>query len=139
MNKEEWFEVKDLEGFVNSTRALVYNNFGSWQSKEEEDIVNGMVDKPSNKEEFDQLLSQEESLVIIRPLLKKQKNKITKKIRYIVSDSTFYNILEQLNDRLVSNIISSLVKKGLVESAYDSEIDDWVFWVNKNNEQPNTD
>ena len=139
MNKEEWFEVKDLEGFVNSTRALVYNNFGSWQSKEEEDIVNGMVDKPSNKEEFDQLLGQEESLVIIRPLLKKQKNKITKKIRYIVSDSTFYNILEQLNDRLVSNIISSLVKKGLVESAYDSEIDDWVFWVNKNNEQPNTD
>ena len=78
-------------------------------------------------------------MVIVRSLLKKQRHKTTKEVRYLISDSLFYDILQQLNDRLVSNTMASLVQKGLVESAYDSDIDDFVFWVNKNNEKPETD
>ena len=139
MSDEEWFAVKDVDRLVTSARTIVYNNFGDWESKDEQDIVDSMVIKPDNKDEFDQLLTQEESTVIVQSLLKKQRHKTTKEIRYVISDSLFYDILQQLNDRLVSNTISSLVQKGLVETAYDSEIDDFVFWVDKNKEQPETD
>ena len=139
MSDKEWFAVKDVDGLVTSARTLVYNNFGDWKSKDEQDIVDSMILKPDNEDEFDQLLTQEESMVIVQSLLKRQRHKTTKKVRYLISDSLFYDILQQLNDRLVSNTISSLVQKGLVETAYDSEIDDFVFWVDKNKEQPETD
>ena len=139
MSDKEWFAVKDVDGLVTSARTLVYNNFGDWKSKDEQDIVDSMILKPDNEDEFDQLLTQEESKVIVQSVLKKQRHKTTKEIRYVISDSLFYDILQQLNDRLVSNTISSLVQKGLVETAYDSEIDDFVFWVDKNKEQPETD
>jgi hypothetical protein len=139
MSDKEWFAVKDVDGLVTSARTLVYNNFGDWKSKDEQDIVDSMILKPDNEDEFDQLLTQEESMVIVQSLLKRQRHKTTKEVRYLISDSLFYDILQQLNDRLVSNTISSLVQKGLVETAYDSEIDDFVFWVDKNKEQPETD
>lgn len=139
MSDEEWFAVKDVDGLVTSARTIVYNNFGDWESKDEQDIVDSIVIKPDNKDEFDQLLTQEESTVIVQSLLKKQRNKTTKEIRYVISDSLFYDILQQLNDRLVSNTIASLVQKGLVESAYDGEIDDFIFWVKKDEELPETD
>ena len=139
MSDKEWFAVKDVDGLVTSARTLVYNNFGDWKSKYEQDIVDSMILKPDNEDEFDQLLTQEESMVIVQSLLKRQRHKTTKEVRYLISDSLFYDILQQLNDRLVSNTISSLVQKGLVETAYDSEIDDFVFWVDKNKEQPETD
>ena len=139
MSDKEWFAVKDVDGLVTSARTLVYNNFGDWKSKYEQDIVDSMILKPDNEDEFDQLLTQEESMVIVQSLLKRQRHKTTKEVRYLISYSLFYDILQQLNDRLVSNTISSLVQKGLVETAYDSEIDDFVFWVDKNKEQPETD
>jgi len=129
---DEWFVVKDLDGFVKSARTLVYNNFGDWD-KSEDDIVDSMITKPQDEKEFNQLLTQEESSVIVKNALKKQRNKTTNAVRYLVCDSLFYEILNQLNDRMVSNTIGSLVQKGLVESAYDDEIDDFVFWVNEKN------
>lgn len=139
MSDDEWFAVTDIDGLVTSARTLVYNNFGEWDSKDEDEIVDSMITKPDNQNEFDELLTQEESTIIVRSLLKKQRHKTTGEIRYLISDSSFYDILQQLNDRLVSNTIASLVHKGLVESAYDSEIDDFVFWVKKDEELPETD
>lgn len=129
---DQWFVVKDLNGFIQSARTLVYNNFGDWD-KSEDDIVDSMIAKPEDEAEFNQLLTQEESAVIVKNALKKQRNKTTNALRYLVCDSLFYEILNQLNDRMVSNTIGSLVQKGLVESAYDDEIDDFVFWVNEKN------
>ena len=142
MTDSDWYDVKDIDEFVKAARSIIYNNFGSWDKKQgnsEVDIIDDMITKPSDEEEFNQLLTQEESIVIIKPLFKKQKNKRTSKIRYLISDDIFLNMLQQLNDRMVSNTISSLVQKGLVESAYDDEIDDFVFWVDKDKEKPETD
>lgn len=138
MSDGEWFAVADIDGLVTSARTLVYNNFGKWD-QDEDTIVESMIEKPEDEEEFDQLLTQEESAVIVISLLKKQKHKKTKEIRYLISDETFYEILQQLNDRLVSNTLNSLVNKGFVESAYDEKIDDFVFWVSNDKEKPETD
>ena len=97
-----------------------------------------MLIKPEEKEEFDKLLSPEESKVIVTQILKKQKHKTTQKLRYLVSDDLFISIIQILNDRMVSNTLANLVSKGLVESAYDSELDDFIFWV-KDEEKPETD
>lgn len=138
-SEEEWFVVNNIDEFIESARTLVYNNFGDWD-KNENDIVESMSLKPNDEEEFNELLTTEESSVIVKNTLKKQRNKNTNDIRYLVSDSLFYDILQQLNDRMVSNTIGSLVQKGLIESAYDSELDDFVFWVNDNNKElPETD
>ena len=135
----EWFIVKDVDALVESARALVYNNFGTWETSEDDTPVDEMLIKPEEKEEFDKLLSPEESKVIVTQILKKQKHKTTQKLRYLVSDDLFISIIQILNDRMVSNTLANLVSKGLVESAYDSELDDFIFWVKENYEKPETD
>jgi len=139
---DTWYVVPDLDKFTDKARAIVYNNFGVWKNK---DTLDTMIDevKKDEQEEFDKLLSHQESLLIVKELVKKQKNIKTKKIRYAINDSIFADIVYRLNDRMVSNIVTSLVQKGLVESAYDSEANDFVFWIkdeNKNDkEKPETD
>jgi DNA-binding HxlR family transcriptional regulator len=139
---EKWYVVPDLDNFTDKARAIVYNNFGAWQNKDELDILIDDV-KENDQEEFDKLLSHQESLVIIKTLVKKQKNRKTKEIRYTINDNIFADIVYKLNDRMVSNIVNSLVQKGLVESAFDSDANDFVFWIKDQHEnekeKPETD
>ena len=45
-----------------------------------------------------------------------------------------------MNSRMISNLLNGLVSKGLVESSYDSELNDFVFWIkDENKEKPETD
>jgi hypothetical protein len=137
---ETWYVVPDLELFTDKARAIVYNNFGIWQDKDELDILIDDI-KDQDKEEFNKVLSHQESLVIIKELIKKQKNRKTKQIRYTVSDNIFADIIYKLNDRMVSNIVNGLVQRGLVESAFDSDANDFVFWIKdtQEEEKPETD
>lgn len=138
----EWFIINDIIEFTDKARAIVYNNFGAWTSDDQIDL---MIDDVAENErdEFDKILSPQESLIIVKERVKRQKSKKTNDIRYLLNEEIFASIVEALNDRMVSNIINSLVKKGLVESAFDSESNDFVFWVkqddNKEKEKPETD
>jgi DNA-binding HxlR family transcriptional regulator len=138
---EKWYVVPDLELFADKARAIVYNNFGMWQDNDELDILIDDI-KDQDQEEFNKVLSHQESLVIIKELVKKQKNKKTKEIRYAVNDTIFADIVYKLNDRMVSNIVNGLVQRGLVESAFDNETNDFVFWIKdtqEEEEKPETD
>lgn len=143
MSDAHWFVIPDLSKFTDKARAIVYNNFGSWEDKSGLDILIDDV-KDSEKDDFDKILSHQESLIIIKENIKKERNKKTKKIRYILNDDMFANIVHKLNDRMVSNIVSNLVQRGLVETAFDSEANDFVFWIKDNeetsdDEKPETD
>jgi hypothetical protein len=141
MSQSEWFVVPNIKEFTDKARSIVYNNFGTWQDKTNLDVLIDDV-KQNEKEEFDKILSHQESLVIVKESLKKERNKITKKTRYVLSDDMFAEIVHKLNDRMVSNIISGLVQKGLVETAFDEESNDFVFWVKNDQEEkekPETD
>jgi hypothetical protein len=145
MNKnDDWFIIKDFEGFIESTRALVFNSFGNDKDKtdkekpDKDDFIMSVSDK--DKEELDKVLSYDESLVIIIGFLKKEKHKTSNRIRYLVNDSSFMDIIYSLNDRMTSNILNGLVNRGLVETAYDDESNDFVFWVKEDeNKNPETD
>lgn len=140
----DWFIIKDLEDFTHKARSIVYNHFGQWDEKSEIDVL---IDETAeeNQDDLDSILSQQESLVIVKNVAKKQKHKLTQDIRYVINDELFAAIIHDLNSRMVSNIINSLVKKGFVESAFDSTVNDFVFWVKENDnektqeEKPETD
>ena len=143
MSDSQWFVIPDLSEFTDKARAIVYNNFGVWEDKSDIDVIIDDVVE-NQKEDFDKVLSHQESLAIVKENIKKERNKITKEIRYVLNDQMFAEIVRKLNDRMVSNIINGLVQKGLVESAFDSEANDFVFWVkdndeNKDEEKPETD
>jgi hypothetical protein len=131
MNDE--FIVKDIEYFVNYSRVLLFNLFGKDNNSEIDDINKDITDlSEEEKKELDTILSYDESLVIIQSIAKEQKHKITKKSRYIITDELFLQIIEALNDRMTSNLLNGLVNRGLVETAYDDEAEDFVFWVKEN-------
>lgn len=141
MSDSQWFIVPDLSEFTDKARAIVYNNFGVWQDKSDIDVIIDDVIE-NEREEFDKILSHQESLVIVKENVKKERNKITKETRYILNDEIFAEIVHKLNDRMVSNIINGLVQKGLVETAFDSEANDFVFWIKEDEdekEKPETD
>jgi predicted transcriptional regulator len=130
----EWFIVNDIVEFTDKARAIVYNNFGEWKNNSDEPVEIEDV-SPDEQEEFNKVLSHEESLVIVKELIKKEKNKKNKKTRYVLNDEIFIKIIDDLNARMVSNIINNLVQKGLVESAFDDTKNDFVFWVKEDDEQ----
>jgi hypothetical protein len=121
--------IKNLEDFVNSTRTVVYNSFGNNDSSD--DI--SLEISTNDKEEMDRVLSYNEALGIVQQNLKKQRNKKTNTIRYVLSEKIFIEIIESLNQRMISNILGKLCNKGLIESAFDSELNDFVFWVKDEN------
>lgn len=136
----EWFEIQDLEQFVTKVRSIVYNNFGKW--KDDSNEIDQLIDhvKEEELEDLNKILSQDESLLIVREIIKTKTNRKTKKTKFIINNDLFYQIIQSLNDRMVSNILQGLVNKGIVESSYDSSINDFIFWVNENiDNKPETD
>ena len=135
------YQIKDLEEFTESARRVVFSGFGKSLEETKDDFTD-ILEKLSMEEEteMNQILSQQEAILIVQSLVKTQTNKKTKKTRYVINEKIFGDVLEALNARLVSNILSNLTKKGLIESAYDDKLDDFVFWVkedeNKNNKKP---
>lgn len=134
----DWFIVRDIDELTNSARAIVFNNFGKNSNSKTEETTNSVDDlllevDPKDQKELDETLSYNESLIIVKQHIKKQIHKKTDKIRYIMNDKMFLSIIESLNERMVSNLLSSLVNKGLVETAYDDEDDDFIFWVKDEN------
>lgn len=134
-----WYVVTNLDDFVTTARKLVFNAFGNSQNSNPEELISI---SPQDQQEFDAVLTQEESMIIAKNLLKKQSNKKTKEERYLINDELMTEIIESLNSRMVSNILSSLVNRGVLESAYDNESNDFIFWIkncNENKENPESD
>jgi Tfp pilus assembly pilus retraction ATPase PilT len=136
---EQWYVIKNMKDFVNQTRILVFNSFGSTKPENDMDALMDSL-KPEDQDELDNILSYDESVVMTKDLAKKQKNKKTKKIRYLITDDIYHNIIKSFNDRMVSNLLNSLVNKGLVETAFDEKTNDFMFWIkDENKELPETD
>lgn len=138
---KNWFIVTNLDEFVNKARSIVFNNFGKWTENPIDALLDDVME--SEQEELNDILSLQESLVIVKTFLRKQHHKKTGETRYIINEKIFADIVYSLNDRMVSNILTNLVQKGLVESAFDNESNDFVFWIKDDekdeNNNPETD
>lgn len=139
--QNKMYIVDDLSKFIESTRVLVFNNFG--KTEDEFDPLSFLMDEleKTELEELNQTLTQAECEVMAMSFLKKQKHRKTQKIRYLISRNKYMEMIETFNSRLVSNMLNTLVNKGVLESAYDIEENDFVFWVKEDEtkEKPETD
>lgn len=138
---EKWLEVVNLDKLVNFSRRVVFHNFDERNNDLDDDDFMEKIKRIEKDDdpEIDEILSFEESKNIFREFTKKKINKKTKKTKMFIKEADYDEILLQLNQRMVSNIVKGLVSKGLVESAFDDERNDFVFWVKSQNEKPETD
>ena len=143
----QWYVVPNLDNFIDNTRTLVFNSFGSKlntiddesdTSKEIDFLMNHIEEE--DVDELNRVLSHAECSIIASSLIKKQINKKNKKIRYLINDTIFLEIISSFNDRMISNMLNGLVNKGLLETGFDSEVNDFVFWIpEEKKEKPETD
>jgi hypothetical protein len=134
-------EILNLDKLINFSRRLVFFNFDE-QNADESDAdfiekVNNIKD--TDNTELDLILPFDECKAIFQELIKKKINKTTKSVKYLMKESDYDKILVMLNNRMESNIVKGLVNKGIVEIAFDSEKNDFVFWIKTNNEKSETD
>jgi hypothetical protein len=122
----DWYYVENLEEFLNQIRKISYEKF-----LEVNQIIKDEVTEKFH-EELDEILSKQESDNIALPLLKKHKD------TYKVSEKTVIKIIEKLNSRMISNSLNKLVSEGVLESGFDSELNDFVFWI-KEDQLPSVD
>lgn len=141
MKEEEeedgWYVINDLDIFIDKTRAIVFNSFGKNQNQEKSEYELDIVSE-NDQDEFNKILSHDESINIAKSLLRKQTNKHTLDKRYLVSDKMYYRLVSSLNERMIGNILNNLVNKGLVEAAFDSEANDFVFWCKDSEDDKDT-
>jgi len=137
MNNDQWFFISDFDNFVDHSRSLVFKFFGEVNNIADDSMTASLA-KLSREEikEMDETLTHEESAIIIKNHAKQQINRKTKQIRYCLTDKLLQSIIEDLNSRMVSNILNSLVNKGVLDSAYDDEQNDFIFWVKEEKQKP---
>jgi hypothetical protein len=125
------FEITDLDKFVECSRVLVFDSMGKDKNCEIGDIKHE-ISELSDEElsELDRTLTQEESLLICKKFLTQRKDSD----RFIISNKKYIELIDALNSRMVSNMLNSLVNRGLLETAYDTESNDFVFWVKEDEE-----
>lgn len=145
MNKDEedWFVIKDLEKFIESSRVLVFQNFGQTNKESPDELSIAMDDLTEDENtELENVLSQEECMIIAKTYIKTQKHKKTHRPRFIISETSYVAMIEAFNSRMVSNMLNHLVNKGILETAYDDKCNDFVFWLKEdenNTQKPETD
>jgi predicted AAA+ superfamily ATPase len=127
---EDSYIIKDFDAFIEATRVLVFNTFSEQKNNVLDHNISNLHEKEVN--ELDSVLSQSECILIAEDFITKQTNKKTKEKRYIITDSNYMSMVEAFNSRMVSNILSNLVNKGIIDSAYDEDKNDFVFWIKNN-------
>jgi len=125
---EMYYVITDINKFVLETRKIVFGGFGQDIDRENVDnFISELTD--TDIEDLDNTLSQEECMAIVHTHVEPRKTK-SGKIKYLMSDKVFNTIIEDFNSRLVSNLLQQLASKGLIESSYSTEDNDFIFWVN---------
>lgn len=127
MDKDNWLEIVSVKKIINFSRKLVYYNFDEETSDMDDVTFLEKIDKIGSdiEPDMDLLLPYDECKNIFKPML------ITEKNRMYIKDEEYDDFLVQLNQRMVSNIVHGLVKKGVLNTAFDDEKNDFIFWVKK--------
>ena len=130
---DQWLNIVNLDKLINFSRKVVYANLGEEYTDVSDagflELVENMPEE--QVEEMNTILSLSEARAIFKPFVRQQRHKKTLNIKISILESDYETILKQLSERMISNIVRNLVNRGLVESAFDEEKNDFVFWVKK--------
>jgi hypothetical protein len=121
MKQQKWYEIDNLEDFTESLRKLVIDSF--FEDKDEDHIFKDLF--RSKESELEEKLTLEEARLIVNSMVEKNDFKE----EYLVSHKAFTKIFNNLNRRIISNILRDLVSAGQIESAFDDDKNDFIFWI----------
>lgn len=121
---ETMYTMRNPDEFINQIRRLVFAGFGIKDLGEDE--LQTLIQN-IDEEEMNRTISFEECKLIAMEYL--EPKKIRRRVKYFLTEENFTNLVEAINSRLVSNLITELVDDGQLESAWDSEANDFIFWV----------
>ena len=132
--EQGWLEIENLDKLIDFSRRLIYSNFDPNKRDQEDQTFFQNLSKFNNIElaEMNDILPHKEIKIIFNEFIIKKRHKKTKQIRLFIQEDDYENVLEAINSRFVSNIVQRMVGKGLLETAFDAERNDFIFWVNKN-------
>ena len=127
MDRDDWLEIVSIKKIINFSRKLVYYNFDEETSNMDDATFLEKIDNigPDTEPEMDLLLPYDECKRIFKTMIFTEAN------RMYVKDNDYDDFLVQLNQRMVSNIIHGLVRRGVLHTAFDDEKNDFIFWVKK--------
>ena len=128
---EGWMEIVNIDKLVDFSRRVIFYNFDEDNDDLDDEDFMKKIEKIESKDsaEMNKVLPRDEVKAIFLDLIVKRRNKNTKQVAMFIKEEDYEEVLAQLNQRMVSNIVKGLVSRGLVESAFDSEKNDFVFWV----------
>jgi hypothetical protein len=138
-NPEDWMEVVNVSKLVNFSRKLVYFNFDhDFSDLDDLQFIEKIQNiKIEDEPEVDQVLPYKESLLIFNQYVYRKKKEEATRYSTYIKDEDYDIFLEQLSERMVSNIIHNLVNKGFIETAFDNDRNEFIFWVKKDTENGN--
>jgi uncharacterized protein YjgD (DUF1641 family) len=126
--KNNKFEITDIDKFVECSRVLVFDCMGKDQTSRLDDMKYTLSElSEEERNELNEVLSQEEAMSICKLFLRQYDDN-----KFIVSNKQYTKLIDSLNTRLVSNMLNNLVNRGLLETAFDHESNDFIFWVKEN-------
>ena len=115
--------INDLNQFADYIRKISFEKFSKANDSVNDDFsVHLSQEKDSKK--VDDIISTQEVEIIILSITKKNK-----KGHFPINDKKLVKIIENINGRIVSNLLNSLVNKNIMETAYDEDINDFIFWL----------
>jgi molecular chaperone DnaK (HSP70) len=124
--KQEWYEIIDLFGFTSSLREMIIEDFYSEEEKFKKNKFGGLFKE--QKEQIEKRLSLQEAENIVSSFVKTKKDNLGNQF-YTISKKSLAKALKDLNTRITSNILKDLVSKGVIDTAYDNEKNDFIFWI----------
>jgi hypothetical protein len=140
MEDNQKFVIDDITKFIESTRVLVFDAFGKTKDYTLDDLSILLSDLADEEvEELNQMLTQDECVIMSKDFIKTRINKKTKNKTYTIDTKTYMEMIECFNSRMVSNMLNNLVNRGLLETAYDTECNDFVFWVKEKDSDDKTE
>jgi len=126
MKKNHWYPIDDMPEFVSSVRQMVLKSFYENEDKEQRTDFTDLFKEKAD--EIEDKLTLDEAQNIIESLIKKTKTKYGEE-EYRFSHKTFNKIFEELNRRIIGNMLMELAVSGRVESAFDDKSNDFIFWI----------
>lgn len=136
MKKNQWYDITDIDKFIASTRVLVYNAFANSNFSIEDTSMEFGDLTEQEQQELNGCLSVGETVCIANEFMKVKKYK--NKTAYRISDNAYKKLVDALTTRITANLLHKLSNDGILDSAFDAELNDFVFWT-KDEPSPNND
>lgn len=122
------YVINDLTEFATYIRKISLHKF-SQANQSVSDEFSTCLSEEKNNTEDENVISIKEVENIIVSLIKKNKRG-----EFLLSSRILIKIIEEINERIVTNLLNILVNKNIIESAFDEKTNDFIFWVKEKND-----